>query len=522
VSTIVASTRRLLALEARNIGLGTDNARLKAENRQLRADLARAEAESRRLGREVDSLKRRITELLGSVETLRRASKRQSAPFSDGSHAKHPKRSGRKAGPGYGAKAHRGVPDHVDQTVEVACPARCPCGGAVVVDGVRDQYVEELPPVRSFVTRFRVHHGHCADCGAKVHGRHPDQTSDATGAAGSQIGPHASALAADLRKEMGISERKICRIFSHLGLSITPGGVAQVVARMARAATPTYRGLVAAARKAAVVAADESGWRVHGYSAWAWGFVGQATLPDGTMVRFVVYLIAKGRGFPEAAAVLGKDFDGVLERDGWAPYAKFVKASHQSCLQHLVRRAAGMIEDATGAQAGVPTELKAILADSLALRAARDAEEVPAAALPERIASLDQRVGALIDAGDAHPPNARLLKHLAKQRPHLFTFLARDDVQACNWKAEQAVRPLVVNRKAWGGNFSWNGAETQEVLSSVIATSRMQGKDPVSVLVPLLKSPTPRLAELVLPGVGEAEWTAIPLPAKLLPAPRPP
>jgi transposase len=513
----------MLALEARNIGLGTENARLKAENRQLWTDLRRAETDKARLSREIETLKGRINDLLARNEGLRRAGKRQSAPFSDGSHTERPKASGRKAGPGYGTKAHRGVPDHIDESIEVPCPAICPrCAGAVVIDGVREQFVEDLPRVRPHVRRFGIHHGHCADCGAKVQGRHPEQTSDATGAAASQIGPYVSSLAADLKKEMGVPERKICRILAHLGLSITPGGVTQAVARVGRAATPTYRGLIAAVRTATVVAADESGWRVHGYGAWAWDFVGQATLPAGAVVRFVVYLIAKGRGFPEASAVLGKNFAGVLERDGWAPYRKFVKAAHQSCLQHLLRRARGMIEDATPAQAMVPQALKDILGDALGLRAARDAGTIPAEVLPGEIAALDSRLGALIDAGDAYPPNARLLKHIANERPHLFTFLGRDDVEACNFKAEQAIRPLVVNRKSWGGNFSWDGAETQEVLSSVIATSRLQGRDPVEVLIPLLKSPTPRLADLILPGVGEAEWMAVPVPGRLLPAPRPP
>jgi len=107
------------------------------------------------------------------------------------------------------------------------------------------------------------------------------------------------------------------------------------------------------------------------------------------------------------------------------------------------------------------------------------------------------------------------VKHLGKESGHLFTFLERSDVEATNWKGEQAIRPAVVNRKSWGGNFTWAGADTQEVLSSVLATARAQGKDPISVLVPLLRSPTPRLADLTLPGVGEEDWRQVPEPAQL-------
>jgi len=49
------------------------------------------------------------------------------------------------------------------------------------------------------VTRFRIHVGHCQACGQRLQGRHPEQTSDALGAAAVQIGPNALGLAAELK-----------------------------------------------------------------------------------------------------------------------------------------------------------------------------------------------------------------------------------------------------------------------------------------------------------------------------------
>jgi transposase len=82
----------------------------------------------------------------------------------------------------------------------------------------------------------------------------------------------------------------------------------------------------------------------------------------------------------------------------------------------------------------------------------------------------------------------------------LFTFLLRDRVQATNWRAEHAIRPAVVCRKAWGGNRTWAGAETWQVLSSILATAHLQQHDPVGLLVPLLYAPGPVLAGLAVPG----------------------
>ena len=48
--------------------------------------------------------------------------------------------------------------------------------------------------------------------------------------------------------------------------------------------------------------------------------------------------------------------------------------------------------------------------------------------------------------------NERLAKHLAKHRHQLFTFLYHPGLDATNYRAEQATRPAVVNRKVWGGS----------------------------------------------------------------------
>ena len=50
-----------------------------------------------------------------------------------------------------------------------------------------------------------------------------------------------------------------------------------------------------------------------------------------------VYRTQPGRGFEEAAALIGADYAGVLVRDGSAPYRQFDAAHHQTCLAHLAR-----------------------------------------------------------------------------------------------------------------------------------------------------------------------------------------
>jgi hypothetical protein len=59
--------------------------------------------------------------------------------------------------------------------------------------------------------------------------------------------------------------------------------------------------------------------------------------------QVAVYAIQPGRGFEQAAMVLGADFAGFLVRDGWSIYRQFTHALHQTCLGHLLRRCQEMI-----------------------------------------------------------------------------------------------------------------------------------------------------------------------------------
>lgn len=174
------------------------------------------------------------------------------------------------------------------------------------------------------------------------------------------LGPGAVALATQLNKELGLSPTKISQLLGEqFGISITPGGIVGAIARQARALEPTYAALIEGVRASEVVAPDETGWRIDASKAWLWAFVG-----DGV----TVYLIASGRGYDEAERILGAEFSGVLERDGWAPYRRFCHASHQSCVAHLLRRSAEMIADSVAGQARIPHALRRLLLEALRVR----------------------------------------------------------------------------------------------------------------------------------------------------------
>ena len=81
------------------------------------------------------------------------------------------------------------------------------------------------------------------------------------------------------------------------------------------------------------------------------------------------------------------------------------------------------------------------------------------------------QLGRLIDKAPTLDAADRFAAHLDREFPAAFTFLWDPSIDATNWRAEQAIRPAVVTRKVCGGNRTRRGADTQQVLASVVRTA---------------------------------------------------
>ena len=467
VDELAQLIQRCSALEVENEGVRGEVSRLLSENERLRG---------------------RVAKLEGQLEEARRAGKRQAAPFSRGKRSQDPDRPGRRSGDGHGRHAHREPPEEFDEQHEAPLGDRCECGGEILEVRVEYQFQDELPEPRRVRRRFAVHIGTCGCCGRRHQGRHPFQTSDALGAAGCMLGPRAVALATQFNKELGLSPQKTAKALARFGIQITAGGVVQAIARQARRLEPTYQALIEGVRSSPAVAPDETGWRISGAKAWLWAFAGD---------NVTVYLIAEGRGYEHAAEILGEDYPGVLERDGWAPYRQFTVARHQTCYAHLLRRASELIGDSIAGQARVPHTTGRILKDALALRQQRDDGVIDADEFGLKVTELEQRTDRLLAMRPTHDPNRRLLGHLRTEREHMFTFLTEPGVQATNWRAEQALRPAIVNRKNWGGNRTWHGARIQQITMSVIRTARQQNLDPIELMAAAQRTREPTVSDAI-------------------------
>jgi transposase len=430
----------------------------------------------------IDQQGRRIADLVAEDQALseqrdeaRRKAARQAAPFRRRDSKKIPedqkKKPGRKPGhPG----SYRAVPDHVDEHAEVPLTG-CPCcGGAVTQVVPVEQFIEEIPPIRPHVTRIITYKGTCPRCG-EVSSRHPLQMSQATGAAKTQVGPRALALAVTLNKQIGLTTRATCRALKCFGdLKLTPGGLAQAMQRAATRVEPAYTRLVTDLRRSLATFVDETGWYVGAPGHWLWTF---------TTADVTVYEVAASRGHEVPLEMLGPEYAGMLVSDCLASYDPLPYRKHK-CIGHHQRAIVEALErpDTTDPSYLKRWKLLWTMVPVLWRHRSTLGEEE----FVRQRTHLESECDRLLSEERTQPGDVAIQKRLFKRRGSLFGCLYEPAAEPTNNRAEQSFRWAVQARKLSCGNKTERGAKCFEVLASLGRTCLQRGRDFVDYLASAL------------------------------------
>jgi transposase len=433
----------------------------------------------------IAALEARLAEMEERFAELERRAVRGAAPFSrpQSKRSLSPKRPGRKGGH-EGAFRARPPEEDIDRRIEVPleqCPYCCE-RLASVTDEIVEQTIIEVPPLRPEVIRLITHRNVCCRCRRQVASRHPLQVSTACGAAGTHLGARALALAASLNKGFGLTMRKTCAVLHDLvGLSLSPGGLAQALTRMAGRLKGEDEALLETLKGQAVLHADETSWWVGrcGFSLWV------LTNKAGTCYR-----ITPSRSRAQAVALMG-DYEGVLVSDCLNIYDDLTPHQHK-CYAHHLKEISKALQDPRAKASPYLQSLRTLLLAAMALKAEKACQ--PAAQFARSRQALEDTTERLlcsprtaaIAGAEAAPIEERLRQRLRKQRDHLFTFLDHDAVDATNNLAERQLRPAVISRKLSCGNKTERGAQTWQVLTSLAATCRQTGSSFADFLRPRL------------------------------------
>jgi len=385
------------------------------------------------------------------------------------------------------------TPDQVDRVVDVPL-RKCPmCRVALYEPGQVVQYQTDLPRIQPIITRFNIETGTCPCCRQRWQGRHSEQTSDAIGAAGNTLGPNVLSMAAELKHRLGVSYDKICDYLqTYCHFQVCPGALIRAEQRLADLARPTYDALLQELRRAKVVHADETGWRIGRLSAWLWVFSCQ----DAT-----VYTIRHSRGADVPEEILGPDFDGYLVSDGLKSYESLDYAK-AACNSHLLSRCKNLRDIVPATERAHVKALSDLFKEAIHLADRRD--ELTSDGYRRRTQEIENRLDDWLESNNRkHRPSAalrRLDQHVRRHRGEWLVYLHEAHVPPTNNHAEQMLRPAVITRKVGGCNKTTRGARVHEILASLMVTCHRRGKRFLDLARKLWQSSTPQaIAVATLP-----------------------
>ncbi|MDP1917751.1 MAG: IS66 family transposase [Myxococcales bacterium] len=321
----------------------------------------------------------------------------------------------------------------------------------------------DLPPMKAVVTRVNLHSGSCMCCGKRIAAEPP-----ADMAPGSPFGPGIVAFVVYMHARHMVSYERLREMLKGLvGLDVSEGAIANMLARTASPFAAVADGIKQEVRAAPVIASDETSARVEGKTHWQWVF-GCATA--------VYHIIVPSRGKAVVTDFLDGKRPDVWISDRLAAQCGHAPA-HQFCLAHLIRDAQFAIDNGDNVFA---PGLKALFKHACAI--GRRRKDLSDRALKVRLRHLERRLDALLALAPKKAAGIKLAAAIRHARPHLLVFMRRRDVEATNNQSEQRLRGSVIFRKVTNGFRSGWGARVYADICSIVATGRLAGRTALDVI----------------------------------------
>lgn len=364
------------------------------------------------------------------------------------------RRGGRK--PGHAGRGRRSVSaDTADRVERVALDAdTCPhCGVPLESAGADTRTVTDMRPARVEKVLLHLERKRCRACGRRYRAR-------PTGMGPRSLYTHG--LLAHVAEQHYVHGMPMGVIARQTG--IAPGALWPALGRVAATVQGAVASLVAEYRKAPVRHADETGWRTDGQNGYAWLFA----TPTLSLFR-----LRTTRSAAVPAEVLGTErLPGVLVVDRYHAYNR-APVPLQYCYSHLKRDTEDLRktfpddpEVAAFVSAFVPALSEAMTLRTLGL---------PRSEFLSRAARAKRRILALVRRPARHPAIQKIQNIFRKHKDRLYHWARDPAIPAENNRAERDLRPLVVARKVSFGSQSPAGAQTREILLTILHTLKKRG-----------------------------------------------
>jgi transposase len=411
-------------------------------------------------------------------------------PTEESSAVDEPKKLGAPVGhPGW----FRPTPTQYDWLIEVPAPSRCPhCQGHVTTLASHlcvDHLQEDIIDNTYRVVCYQHEAGCCDDCGKWVEKAGKDEIL------GSRIGPCLRSMAVWLRNMIGISYRKIPRIFEEMhGITFTPAALIGFETMLATNAEPV---VVVLAQKIASsdgpIHADETYWTTDGFRSYYWVHGDE---------KYIHFQYDTSRAGQVSRDILGGDFTGTLVTDCYAGYAASSAGAKQKCLAHIARTARDWqkLTEQDSLDFAFFEDIQQFVRRGCNFHRRRGEGKLSAEEQVAEKAWLHEELSRLETSDVSHEKAITLQARLLTHPGEWLVFLDDPRVPPTNNLAERALRPLVVLRKITFGHRSDAGARRMAKIMTVGETARRHGHRSSDIYFELYTRPPDRVLRRLYAG----------------------
>lgn len=362
--------------------------------------------------------------------------------------------SGRLGAPKGHPKYEREEPE-IDEVIEHKV-GTCPyCNSRLDIKEVLEVLEEEMPELKKIkVFKHLIEWAICPNCKKRVIAKNnapPDR-----------FGPILKSKITLLKHDDRLPLRKVkLTLLRDHDFKITHTGIMRVIRSVAKKLKEPYYEIIKWIRSSPVVYIDETGYKLDGEPWWLWTFVCKDA---------VLYVIRKSRSKTVVEEVLGKEYKGIIVCDGWKTYEGFTDYL-QRCWAHLLRESHHLKEEYKDFEQ-YHEILKGMFDKIVQIRLKPPDKKT-------RIELAEEMRKTLLQTAKSMSRYTHFKKFATKIENGInywFTCIEHLEVEPTNNYAEQSLRELIIQRKIMGGLRSEKGAETLEIISTMIATWKKQDK----------------------------------------------
>jgi len=321
--------------------------------------------------------------------------------------------------------------------------------------GTKGRTIIEVDPVRKEIIRYELEQRDCGRC-------HRTFTARPAGVFAKSL--FGNQFLTHLAVEHYVHGVTLGHLSVQLGVRL--GSLCAALHRVARRLATVPQRLLLEYRRAPVKHADETGWRNDGRSGYAWLFC---------TALISLYRFRQSRSASVAKEVFGsKRLRGILVVDRYNGYNQ-MPCSIQYCYSHLLREVQDLGKDfpEVGEVAQFVTSLAPLLAGAMKLRG----QDLKLTEFRQRALELKLEIKATAYSPAQHPGIQKIQNIFREKAARLYHWAKNPTIPADNNRAERELRPLVIARKISFGSQSEHGAQTREILMSVLHTLRKRTDD---------------------------------------------